>query len=168
MTHHVKNNRDDFYMAVADSGTTKHLVDQDDEFVKSLKNLRKATGKVAGIGAHLVQYTGVGERAGQMFTMADGLKCFLYSLVQSGEKEVLAVTDWDTQTGENLSFISNKNTGTAYPMIQLKPGGLIYDPLPKTIDISNAFVAGMMKSMMHSQGLTINRYSNRGLNIHLN
>ena len=122
MTQHVKNNRDDFYMAVADSGTTKHLVDQDDEFVKSLKNLRKATGKVTGIGAHLVQYTGVGERAGQMFTIADGLKCFLYSLVQFGEKGVLAVADWDTQTGENLSFILNENTGTAYPMIQLKPG----------------------------------------------
>ena len=74
-------------------------------------------------------------------------------ILQSGEKGVLAVTDWDTQTGENLSFILNKNTGTAYPMIQLKPGGLIYIPLPKTIDISNAFVSDMMNLMMHSQGV---------------
>ena len=34
MTNHVKDNKSDFYMAVADSGTTKHLVDQDDDFVK--------------------------------------------------------------------------------------------------------------------------------------
>ena len=27
MTNHIKDNRDNFYVAVADSGTTKHLVD---------------------------------------------------------------------------------------------------------------------------------------------
>ena len=75
----------------------------------------------------------------------------------------MAVTDWDMQTGENLSFILNKNTGTAYPMIQLKPGGLIYVPLPKTLDIANAFVENIMGSMIHSQGVEDKRIIQQGV-----
>ena len=143
MSDHVIHNQKDFYLAVADSGTNKHLVDQDNEFVTCLTNLKKATGKVAGIGAHVVNYTGVGERNGQMYTVADGLKCFLYSLIQAGQKGILGITDWDSTTGENLSFILNKATGTAYPLVQLKPGGLLYVPLPKTLDAATAFLAKM-------------------------
>ena len=75
----------------------------------------------------------------------------------------LAVADWDMQTGENLSLILNKNTGTAYPVIQLKPGGLIYVPQPETFDIANAFVTNMMDSMMHCKGVEDKQIIQKGV-----
>ena len=139
MRRHIMANRDSFHFAVCDSGTNLNLIDEQHDFVKTLKQIRPATGQVKGIGDHACKYTGVGKTGRHQYTMASLLKCFLYSTIQHGFQGVTTVNDWHSETKENMGFIYDKTSGVSYPLIQFSEKGLLHVPYPKSIAAATAF-----------------------------
>ena len=141
MGRYVLKHESEFHLGVADSGTNLHLVDDAHPFRDTLTTVKPAKGSVSGIGDHKVKYTGVGHRAGHRYTLAKNLNCLLWSAIQGGHSGITTVCDWNSETGENVSFVFDKNTGTSYPLVQKEKNGLLYIPLPKTPDSASAFLS---------------------------
>jgi hypothetical protein len=125
-----------------DSGASRTVINADSPLRPLLTQVTPTTGScTVGSGDQLPYVeTGVLSR-NNYATVVDGLKFDLYSGISAAKRGISAAIDYDTRTGENLSYTFCKETGEVTPLVERRQGVL---ELPLHLTLSRVDTTGLL------------------------
>ncbi len=127
-----------------DSGASRTVIQSNSPLRSLLTQVKPTSGScTVGSGIKLPYLeTGVLLEHNPV-TVVDGLQFDLYSAFSSAKRGILAVIDFDVNTGQNKSFTYCKQTGEAFPLIERKQGVL---ELPLHLAINRENTTGLFST----------------------
>ncbi len=124
-----------------DSGASRTVVNADSPLRPLLSQVTPTTGScTVGSGDQLPYVESGILSKNNPATVVDGLK-FVYSGISAAKRGISAVIDYDTCTGENLSYIFCKETGEVTPLVERRQGVL---ELSLHLTLSRANTTGLL------------------------
>ncbi len=108
-----------------DSGASRTVINADSPLRPLLTKVTPTTGSCTVGSGDQIPYVESGVLSkNSHVTVVDGLKFDLYSGISAAKRGILAVIDYDTRTGENLSYTFCKETGEVNPLVERRQGVL--------------------------------------------
>jgi hypothetical protein len=102
-----------------DSGATRSVISETSPIKSHLKNVRPTGGSCSIGNGEPLLYLQRGTINKQFeITVVKDLKYDLYSAVSAAKLEISSIIDYDLETGENHSYMVDKQTGNIIPLIE--------------------------------------------------
>ena len=125
-----------------DSGASRTVINADSPLRPLLTQVTPTTGSCTVGSGDQLPYVESGVLSRNNYaTVVDGLKFDLYSGISAAKRGISAAIDYDTRTGENLSYTFCKETGEVTPLVERRQGVL---ELPLHLSLSRVDTTGLL------------------------